>query len=432
MSRKATAGGGGAGFPKLGRFVAPILAVLAPLALALPLGCDDDSVRGVRERFWVVGGEPRVDPALPSVEIGEGAGQGDYAPNAPVQLDTFLQQPVGKIDILWVIDNSWTMQARQAQVRANFRHFIESLTDQDEPVDFHIGVVTTDADNPKDAGVLRRPPNLAQRWIDSENCRPPACDAVAVFDKLADVGTTGSGDEKGLLAAMRALSPPLSAPGGANHGFLRDDARLVVVILSDEEDSSCAPIRSDYGGGCGTAPSFDNLSWGHVDYFVRFFEGLKGQGGQDLVKVEAIVATEQSETFDSRVGCRPAGGTAAEKAIYAPRYVEVARRTGGLAESICRSDYSEVLKGLGKDSGARVAFPLSRRPYEDSLRVFVVPQGGARAELVRGTHFTYTGCSQGSFVNVIRFMDDHIPAPMTTVEIEYAVNVREAGCSPAP
>ena len=66
------------------------------------------------------------------------------------------------------------------------------------------------------------------------------------FRCVALLGTDGSSYEKGLEAAERALTPPLAAAGGPNDGFLRDDAYLVVVFLSDENDCS------DRGPACTT------------------------------------------------------------------------------------------------------------------------------------------------------------------------------------
>lgn len=58
------------------------------------------------------------------------------------------------------------------------------------------------------------------------------------FRCLALLGTDGDTYEKGLEAVERALTPPLTSPGGPNDGFLRDDAYLVVIYLTDENDCS--------------------------------------------------------------------------------------------------------------------------------------------------------------------------------------------------
>jgi hypothetical protein len=62
-------------------------------------------------------------------------------------------------------------------------------------------------------------------------------DLESRFGCVAKVGTTGSGDERPAEAMLTALSPDLQRVGACNEGFLREDALLVVVIITDEEDS---------------------------------------------------------------------------------------------------------------------------------------------------------------------------------------------------
>jgi hypothetical protein len=61
------------------------------------------------------------------------------------------------------------------------------------------------------------------------------------FRRLVAQGTSGSGQEAPFEAVRRAVSSPLAetplAEGG-NGGFLRDGARLLVVVVTDEEDCS--------------------------------------------------------------------------------------------------------------------------------------------------------------------------------------------------
>lgn len=434
--------------------------------------CDDPMLGGVREIYDLVGGDPRVDPSLTQVDIERSGGVVGTA--APLQVDAFLQQPVAKVDILWVIDDSHTMRHRQEELAENFRHFMAGLSEHVDTLDYQIGVVTTDTYVAANSGRLRQPKGFSKPWISSSNCVPGSCDPVEEFSKLARVGALGVGDEKGLLAAELALTGKLIAPGGHNHGFVRDDASLVIIIVSDEEDSSCAPIRQEYGGGCGYPPDYDHVEWGSTDYYVQLFRGLKGFGSEHLVRVYSVVATEPEVQFcetyrmadtivgKTRHGCvpksdeppadendpapslscppkdqngQPVLAPAADplRAIYSPRYVEVARGTGGQAISICSEDYAVVLKDLATGiSGARLSFPLSRRPFEESIKVFVTSPDGSRVAAPQGEAWNYTGCHSGSFANVIRFESDHLPPPMSTVSIEYSVNVREPDCSVAP
>lgn len=69
----------------------------------------------------------------------------------------------------------------------------------------------------------------------------------ADFGCMAFVGTRGYGIEKGLSAAVTAVSPDLTGgavdadganTGAANHGLIRDNARFALVFVTDENDCS--------------------------------------------------------------------------------------------------------------------------------------------------------------------------------------------------
>src|SRR5690606_3024818 len=67
-------------------------------------------------------------------------------------------------------------------------------------------------------------------------------DPVAEFTTMADVGTGGDGTEKGLEASVLAVSPPHTDIGGANYGFLRQNALLSIIYVSDENDFSAGAV----------------------------------------------------------------------------------------------------------------------------------------------------------------------------------------------
>ncbi len=68
------------------------------------------------------------------------------------------------------------------------------------------------------------------------------------FACMSLVGTRGYGIEKGLGAAVAAVSPELTS--GPNQGFLRDDARFAVMFVTDEND--CTHDGSiDESSSCG-------------------------------------------------------------------------------------------------------------------------------------------------------------------------------------
>lgn len=127
------------------------------------------------------------------------------------------------IDVLFVIDDSCSMENDQQALADNFGAFIGAF--QQNQVDFHLGVVTTDMNDPLRSGRLVAP-FLTQDTLQLEQA----------FQSMVRVGTRGSAIERGLLAASTALKEPVAS--GANRGFVRDDSDFALVFLGDEDDQS--------------------------------------------------------------------------------------------------------------------------------------------------------------------------------------------------
>ena len=497
------------------RRVAPALAVLALAALVIvSAACGNDRLRQAGEQVEAVSGNPGVGQGLPGVDRADGGpDSGSFGSAAPFQVDSFDQQQVQKVDILWIISDSGAMQAKQDRLKVNFDSFINFLVQQ--KTDFHLGVVTADVFNTKESGRLVNAAALPQPWIDANTPNP-----VVAFRTNATVGTAGSYDVKPLFAGMLGLTAPLS-PGSPGTGaanctstacFLRADAPLFVVIVADHEDNSCAPLDATSREGCDNAAATLN-GFGPVEYWTRFYSGAKGPGGQ--VKVAAIVATENTHyecatvfsglctKYDignaSKCGgaaapncnlsqnaahpccvalrqCRddlalrapyctysnindvanthaaapyyqigsfingclsyPAAGGAPEFAAWsAQRTTAVAIATGGVATSICQSDYTPALAKLGlQAAGLRSDFPLSRSPIATSV---VVQIGGANQPPTGGAYpWAYVGCESpppaGPLphppANVVRFSTP--PPAGSKVVVSYNVNVRGLGACP--
>src|SRR5687767_15154056 len=58
--------------------------------------------------------------------------------------DVFVQVTTPKVDVLWVIDNSGSMEDEQADLVANFPAFMDFFLGSG--LDYHIGVTSTDLD----------------------------------------------------------------------------------------------------------------------------------------------------------------------------------------------------------------------------------------------------------------------------------------------
>ncbi len=255
-------------------------------------------------------------------------------------------------DVLFVVDNSCSMAEEQERLSANFDAFVEVLSAS--YADFQIGVVTTDvADNGALQGAVytRDTPDLAE-----------------AFKQTILVGTDGTKDEKGFESAKRALIN--------NPGFLRNDAALNLVFMSDEDDHSPAL----------------------VSVYLQDYKTRSGTGG---MLVHGIVG-------DQPYGCA-AGGTAANAGV---RYIEAAKTSGGYRDSICAEDYSDVLTRIGLQVvGLNNTFELNSLPEPESLQVWVdrvlIPQR------------EIDGWSYSPGDNTVVFDGRSVPRPGMEIYIEY-------------
>ena len=177
----------------------------------------------------------------------------------------------GKIDFLFVISTSNTMEPVQKQVMTSLPGFMATLAERFTEFDIR---------------VLSAKPSKTWTMVDCSNCAGPECDpgaeppACGVSLDPCD-GQTGAGvtfpagmdaanrrceffgghryivgdepDFPGAFACVTqagmngahphvaeamvaAIGPESNGPGGCNEGFLRDDALLVVTIFSDVYD----------------------------------------------------------------------------------------------------------------------------------------------------------------------------------------------------
>ncbi|MBK8012413.1 MAG: VWA domain-containing protein [Deltaproteobacteria bacterium] len=215
-----------------------------------------------------------------------------------------LKQPAVKptpADILFVVDNSGSMADEQENLALNFDAFIRNIAGSG---DYQIAVVTTDLDEggTERAGVRTHqfsPQNPPAQWTSDDSAT--ACSAIqiehgcfrgpdatlrivsssmpaeeqkSVFADNVRVGSCGSGTEQGLAAMLAALEKS----SGCNTGFLRDEANLVIIFVSDENDNST----------------------GSVDSFVDAIAAYK-PGGYAQVRVASIVGSVDGNASRCRV-----------------------------------------------------------------------------------------------------------------------------------
>ena len=262
--------------------------------------------------------------------------------------DTWQQAPNNEVDILFVVDDSESMAVEQDTLARGFTTFVGEI--ERTGTAFQLGVITTsfDYDDPDRGKLIGDPPVIT-----------PEDDYVALFEERVRVGLDGSDKEKGLEAAVHALSPSLAT--GANSGFLRWDAHLLLVFVSDEDDCSDRGALNPYGAEA----CYDRTTrLVPVEDLAAELRALKET--PDKVQIGAIVGPVP-ET----------GQTTCADALPGRRYAGAARLTGGLAGDICTSNWSNMLNALGvKAAGIQSAFQTRYAAETQTLEVRVdgVPQ----------------------------------------------------------
>jgi hypothetical protein len=317
------------------------------LGLVAALGCRSDQGLGVDV--------PDFGP--PNAQIFE----------TPLQTDRIVQLTVPRVDALFVVDNSCSMDEEQVLLAANFPVFLDWF--RDSGLDYHIGVVSTDMVDPLESGRLR----VAQerRWID-DRVRDPD----VLFAQMTVMGTDGYWLEKGRAAAYTAIELLRSED---NLGFVRGDAAMHITVVSDEnDDSGESPIGREE--------------------FIQWLRSYRTS--RQMVSFSSIVGPV--------AGCADIGSPGTE-------YTDVTAEVGGVVWPICDPDWSQVLDELGFLAvGLEREFYLSARPEPGTIEVSVELENDA-VQVFAPKDWTYDEVR-----NSITFVD-FVPDPLTTVVLTYRV-----------
>lgn len=200
------------------------------------------------------------------------------------------------MDFLFVIDNSKTMGARQDQLAANagplfakLDAFAQTCGDQ---FDYRVAFTTSDRSmtwtmtvppefppfdpftSVGDDGRFRQVCAMTRPWIQRTDA-----DREANFACAIKVGITGSDIEMPFESMELALTARV-ADGGPNAGFLRPDALLAIVVVTDEDDCSRKDDNFVLGlsGDCSVPPGEDaGAGWLGPATYVAALDAIKGR-----------------------------------------------------------------------------------------------------------------------------------------------------------
>ncbi len=270
------------------------------------------------------------------------------------EVDSFVQASAPMTDIVLAVDDSESMAFEQAQLAHDVGSFVAWLDTLG--VDYRIGVITTGQSTFRGDVLTRATPDVA----------------LELAQQVVP-GTGGAGTSRGIQMLYECV-----AGGDCGAGFLRDDALLAAVVVSDGSD------RSDL----------------EVGEYVAAIQALKG--APNLVRIHAIAGPVPGPP--SCATCESAGHGLDEAQAL----------TGGTFLDICTTDWGASLAILAASSLSDVAtFALDRDPVEETIEVAVDGSvwGG----------WTYTGHLADGGTNAVRFEGGPLPPGGSQVDVSYVI-----------
>jgi hypothetical protein len=273
--------------------------------------------------------------------------------------EVFTVPPVPAVDVLFVVDNSGSMEDDQAQLAANFAAFFEAGLTSEAPM-FQVGVTTTDVLSVGSArGRLVGEPAIL------DGTTPQLADAFAANVR---VGIDGFGLELGLEAMRLALLEP------ENARLFRRDAALSVVFVTDEDDAGAFP--ADLPDPALAAP---------LEAYIALLQAFKGGTVANApVLVSGVVSPGAAYRYEEVVRFFDGSILDIQSPTWGSRLAEIGTATFSLSRTFRLSD-AAIASSLvvHVDGVATTAFD-----YDEERRAVVLrdqPPPGAEVAITYGS-----------------------------------------------
>ncbi|KYG62062.1 hypothetical protein AZI85_07630 [Bdellovibrio bacteriovorus] len=292
----------------------------------------------------------------------------------PADSDNFDQNVTynNKVDILWIVDNSSSMLKHQQSLSSQVPDLVTKLNSL--KMDYHMAVVTTSVGgtNP-DGGKFIGSPKFVTKSTP---------DLVNSLKSRMIVGEAGSSNERGLQSMEIALSPSYLANEG--RGFFREDALLVVIALSNENDKS--PVSNP------------------VAYYTNVLDSLK----------RPWVDGSRSWVFNF-IGVLPTSINCSTFNDYSESgltFIDIAKASGGVTESICSSSLTTAVTNIrSRIYQILTDFKLSKKPLIETITVKINGVSIPRSNV--------NGWDYIESINAVRFYGSAVPAADASIKVDF-------------
>lgn len=319
---------------------------------------------------------------------------------------TFTQNSAsinGKIDILFVIDNSGSMAASQQAMADNISRFFDKF--DAKGFDYQIGVTTTDAWRVYFGGaatMAQLRDGVGSTHTGIRIVTPSTPNRQSVFITNMKQGTAGNGDER----AFQSIQATLDSSLNANSNFPRADAFFSIIILSDADDLSNTTASTIDNGNPTSYYANPNLIpvQNYIDYLDTKFGVVNGvRSGKYNVNTIGVL--------DSQCESQVASG--GENKI-GNRYMQLSDATSGIKGSLC-GDFGTTLSDISyKIIQLRTRFYLDRQLDPSTLHVFVDGVDVPQITDPNGNGFIYNADD-----NSVSFFGTYVPGPGASIRVSF-------------
>lgn len=267
-----------------------------------------------------------------------------YYDNPPVQRYSSKTYPIkqiqndSKVDILWVVDNSLSMEPIQQNIVANAKLFMQEFLNH-KFLNWKMGVISTSDDEDPYLGFA----------TDFDHTTH---DQVSIFQQAVNsLGVNGRADEHIFYNTLRMFK---------QFGyFFRNSSNVAIIMVSDEKEHS----EADHGINYSAMNTLDQIrGFVSANRKLRFYGALQATDLQNC---------PERSSWDYG----PYAGSP---------YQEIINATGGMIASACVNDFGQKLAAIGKDIVKLIESPkvlLNERPVVESIKVYyqnVLLSGGDR------------------------------------------------------
>ncbi len=274
------------------------------------------------------------------------------------KVETFVQRTSqkGVLDVMVVVDSSGSMKEEQINLSTKLQPLLSAVVNSD----WRIAINTTDPSNGCIVDV-----------VDNEDSNI----AMKFEDAILSIGTSGSGNERGVLQAVSGLKGEC-----LSEGWVRSSSTVAVVIVSDEDNCSDGTM-------CGSN------DYANTSYLKDYLSSIRDIG--DQAKVYGIISDPVN----------PCGSAY----NHAPLYKSLAIETGGDIGDICEADYSVTLSKISESIALQLKDQYALE-YEPSSSGAVAVKVNGESKLA-GVHYSISG-------NVVSFIE--VPSEGSIIEISYS------------